>query len=135
MNEPNAGDRGAVLIVEDEILIAMDAERILQDLGFADVRIATTLTEAERALGDGRSVALAVVDLRIGGNSAAPLLADLRRRGVPAVITTGSMGVEGLPRDAHAFPLVAKPYSEVDLQDAARRALGASRAPSDAPHE
>lgn len=111
------------LVVEDELLIAMDAERILREMGFAHVRIASTLHDAHEALHRAAAVGLVLLDLGIGEQSALPLLDELRRKGVVVVVTTGSSGLT----EVGCTPVVAKPYGELDLLDAVARAFAQGR--------
>jgi CheY-like chemotaxis protein len=110
----------SVLLLEDEFLIAMDAEEILKELGAAKVETAATLAEAERlAAGDGFDVAM--LDVNINGEMSLPLARALRQRGVPVVLATGyEMRDEGL---ADCVAWLRKPYSREGLQRALVTAL------------
>ena len=122
------GIKGAsVLLLEDEFLIAMDAEEILKELGAAKVNTASTLAEAERlAAGDRFDVAM--LDVNINGEWSLPLAESLRQRGVPVVLATGyEMRADTLGD----FSLcIRKPYSRSDLEQALTAALaGAASRP------
>lgn len=109
-----------VLLLEDEFLIAMDAEQVLLDLGAAQVEIASTLAEAERLAANGR-FDLAMLDVNINGQVSFPLAESLWRRGVAVVFATGyEMRNQPFP----AFALcVTKPYTSANLQEVFSKAL------------
>ena len=134
MNESTGGelDGANVLLLEDEFLIAMDAQHILQSMGAAKVAIAGTLADAERLAADSR-FDLAMLDVNINGQVSFPLAESLWRRGVAVVFATG------YEMKTHDFPefavCVAKPYTGANLREvfatALRRRAAQSRAASD----
>lgn len=82
-----AGSR--VLIVEDEILIALDTEAALLDAGHEPVGIATTRDEAIRCLDEKPDVAL--VDLQLADGLTGPdIAAELVSAGVKVVFVTAN---------------------------------------------
>jgi CheY-like chemotaxis protein len=114
-------DGANVLLLEDEFLIAMDAEQILKDLGAAKVEIAGTLADAER-LAEGGRFDLAMLDVNINGQVSFPLAENLWRRGVAVVFATGyEMKSHGFPEFAVC---VTKPYTGANLRKVFSMALG-----------
>jgi DNA-binding response OmpR family regulator len=110
----------SVLLLEDEFLIAMDAERILQEMGVSRVEIAATMAEAERAA-DETEFDLAVLDVNINGEMSLPLAERLRQRGVPVVLASGyELQRRELPDKAVC---VSKPYTEEALKAAISAAV------------
>ena len=77
-----------VLVVEDELLLAMDYEEILVDAGCTVIgpvaRQAGALTLLERELPDA-----AVLDLNLAGERSTRLAEALTARGVPFVVVSG----------------------------------------------
>lgn len=70
-----------ILIVDDEFLIALNLQMLFFDIG-ARVSIATTLSSAmDVALSDSFRVAL--LDFRLGRETAEPIAQVLSRRGIP----------------------------------------------------
>lgn len=115
----------SVLLLEDEFLIAMDAEEILKDLGAACVETASTLAQAEQLAADVH-FDLAMLDVNINGQMSLPLAHALRERGVPVVMATGyEMRDENLDDCA---TWVRKPYSREGLEAALISALEKRRA-------
>ena len=76
-----------VLIIEDELLIALDLQEALSQIGAEVSGIATTVEEALVAVASP-SLTAAIVDLRLSGQSvrdAVQALADRLRRHLPRV--------------------------------------------------
>ena len=106
-----------VLVVEDEFLVALDVEDALRDLGCEVLGPVPTVAEA-LALADPAHCDLAVLDVRLGVGSTAPLAAELRRRGIGFVVLTGydrSQLAEPELRDA---VVIGKPMQRSALQRA-----------------
>lgn len=78
----------SILLLEDEYLIALDAEQSLKELGAGRVEIASTVAEAERLVGD-RRFDVALLDVNINGEMSFPVAENLQQRGVPVVFATG----------------------------------------------
>ena len=110
-----------VLLLEDDPLIALDTEDMLLGLGAREVLVAHSL-DAAAALVDGRTVDVAVLDLRIGEVRSDGLALELLARGIPLVLTSG-YGEADLPEGLRRVPTVGKPYAV----DALRTALAAAR--------
>jgi PAS domain S-box-containing protein len=85
-----------VLLVEDEPLVAMDAETTLRALGCEVAGPASTLPEALRlAEAEAPRLDAAVLDVNLGGQAAFPVADLLVRRGVPVVFATGYSELPG----------------------------------------
>ncbi|WP_119303689.1 response regulator [Dongia deserti] len=109
-----------VLLLEDEFLIAMDAEQVLLGLGAETVKIASTLAEAEQ-LASNCHFDAAMLDVNINGQVSFPLAESLWRRGVAVVFATGyEMKNQPFPEFALC---VTKPYTSADLRDTFSMAL------------
>jgi CheY-like chemotaxis protein len=111
-----------IFIVEDETLVLFNLEDILADLGCTIVAEAMSLTEAERLASAVDRPDLAILDVNIGGArvfSAAQILAD---RDIPILFATG-YGRDGLPDEWRDRPVIAKPYTQYDIEQALQRLL------------
>lgn len=116
-SEPFAGLR--VLVVEDEMLVAMIVEDMLTDFGCAVVGPAPNVSEAT-ALAAGAEIDVALLDVNLSGQAVFPVADALKARSIPYAFASG-YGDAGVP-DAHrAAPVLQKPFRQADLQ----RALGA----------
>lgn len=99
-----------VLLVEDSLIIALDAEDIAERLGAVQVTTAATVEGALDALDRGTPT-VAILDINLGDKTSfmvADRLADL---GVPFIFATG-YGEQACLPDSHAHRLVVqKPYT------------------------
>lgn len=98
-----------VLIVEDEILIAMVLEDVLDMLGHTVVGSPSTYAEAESAIAAG-GFDLAILDVNLGNDPVFPLADKLREAGTAIIFATGSHRDSLPPRFAGA-PVLEKPYA------------------------
>ena len=120
-------DGARVLLLEDEFLIALDAEQILKELGAQRVETAATLSEAEQRARDG-DFDIALLDVNINGQMSFNLAESLRARGVPVVFATGyELKGRAIPNLEAAF-CVSKPYTSDSLRQALCAALAARSA-------
>lgn len=111
-----------VLLVEDEFLVALDAEDMLRAIGFNDVSMESTLSRALRRI-ESDAPDLVFLDMNLNGERSDPIALYLAERGVPFVITSGYYFG---PSDLEAYgspPYLRKPYTQTDLSVAARAAL------------
>lgn len=97
-----------VLVVEDEMLIAMDLENALEEAGANVVGLAATLDRAlilaERELPDA-----AVLDVDLKGQDVFPVADALLARGVPFLFHTGHATRESLQVRYPGVPVLIKP--------------------------
>lgn len=114
-----------ILLVEDQMLIAMDAEAMLSEAGAARVTTVSSVADAHDRLRRGVP-GVAVLDVNLGNGTSAPVAEELARRGVPFVFATGYGEAAELPGGFRAVPVVRKPYSGAALVDAITRAVGAA---------
>ena len=103
----------AVLVVEDEQLVAMLIEDALLDAGATVLGPAGTVAES-LALLRASIPAVAVMDMNLCGESAAPVADALAALGVPFLVATG-FGVAGLPPGHEAAPVLAKPFDPDEM--------------------
>ena len=110
-----------VLIVEDELLVAMNLEDMLEDFGFEVVGPYPTLAEARGALDHALDAAL--LDVNVRGELVFPLAEALVSRSVPVVFCTGYAEAGHFPSGLAGLPKVAKPYTPEVLRSALDTAL------------
>ena len=115
-----AGKRA--LIVEDQMLIALDLEQILEDAGLKVIATVTSPTEAFASL-DKDLPDVAILDVNLGDGNSEPIGHALRQRGVPFIFATG-YGDAGIGDDFADIPVVRKPYSRESILTELRRLLG-----------
>lgn len=112
-NEPLAGLN--VLLVENNLIIAMDGEDILRRLG-AEVATAPSVAEAMEFLA-GQSFDLALLDVNLGDETSFAIADRLAASNVPFVFATGYG--EGIAQ-AHSHsdaPILQKPYTIEGVTD------------------
>ncbi len=103
----------AVLVVEDEQLVAMLIEDALLDAGATVVGPTGTVAESLALLRASRPM-VAVMDMNLCGESAAPVADALAALGVPFLVATG-YGVAGLPIGHEAVPVLSKPFDPAEM--------------------
>lgn len=111
-----------ILIVEDEMLVAMDMEAILQDIGHEPVGIAPDLCSAEEYF--DVPIDLALVDLNLRDGLTGPEIGRmLGSRGVAVLFVTANPRLlgEGI---AGTVGVITKPTDQATLSAAVDYALG-----------
>ena len=103
-----------ILLVEDEILVAMMMRDILSDLGYAVVGPFSRLSEAMIAAVHDE-IDAGVVDINLGGEFVYPVADVLVARGIPFVFITG-YGVESIDKRFGSVPIIKKPVQRQALQ-------------------
>ena len=111
-----------VLIVEDEIFVAMELESILEDLGHEPIGIVPDLETADRFFEE--RIDLALVDLNLRDGLTGPQIgARLGEKGVTVVfITANPRQLEG--RIAGAIGVITKPTDAETVKASVDYALG-----------
>jgi light-regulated signal transduction histidine kinase (bacteriophytochrome)/CheY-like chemotaxis protein len=105
-----------VLLVEDNMIIAMDGEDALRDLG-AEVTTASSVGRAREAIAI-QSVDMAVLDFNLGHETSLPVADLLAEKGIPFLFATGYGDGLDLPSRFENVVLLKKPYSGATLAQA-----------------
>jgi CheY-like chemotaxis protein len=113
-----------VLIVEDEMMIAMLIEDMLEEFGCKLVGPATSVPRALELI-DNESIEIAVLDLNLDGTDTYAIADALQRKNVPFIFATG-YGSTGLRQEYGNRPVLQKPFQQKDLEMALAEALGGS---------
>jgi len=111
MMRDGAGMR--VLIVEDEIVVALFLEDMLAEYGYEVAGVASQLDDA-MARAEVPDFACAVLDVHLNGRDVFPLADRLAEQGLPFVFATG-YGPRGIPDRHAARPVLQKPFLPDDL--------------------
>lgn len=119
MNTESA--RRCVLVVEDEMMLAMLVEDILSDAGYHVLKAARVAAALELAQGD-QHIDVALLDINLGGKEVFPVAELLRSRGIPFIFASG-YGQPGVPPEYRDCPVLHKPYLPDALNDAVAAAL------------
>ena len=113
-----------ILIVEDEIFVAMHLEEAFQDLGCSVIGIAPD-TETALALGE-QEPQIAVVDLNLRDGFTGPQIARelAKRYGTKVFYLTGNPREAGEPFEG-LLGIKSKPWADEDLHEIVERARSA----------
>lgn len=115
-------DGRSILIVEDEMLLAMDLEEVLQGWGATVLGPAPTIEEALALLSEHRPD-VATLDMNLSGTSSLPLARELASREIPFVVISGYSAADSGADALRNVRFVKKPYNDNDLLKALEDAL------------
>ncbi len=111
-------DKESVLIVEDNMIIGFELERMLQAMGYKNIELAATVQEAHESI-NKKIPGLAVLDINLGDESSETVADCLRNKSVPFIFATGYSSVKDGFKKKHAnVPVVEKPFSSSVIQAA-----------------
>jgi len=113
-----------ILVVEDEMLVAMMIKDMLIDLGYRVIMA----SRAKKALDIAATVAIdcAVLDVNVDGAMSYSVAQELRRRSIPFLFSTGYTAAN-LHADYRKTQILMKPYSPQVLKQAIETALASGR--------
>jgi two-component SAPR family response regulator len=106
-----------VLVVEDEITVALLIEDMVNELAYEVAGTVSRLDDAMRLL-DSETFDLAMLDVHLHGKMVFPFAAELEAREIPFLFAT-AYGARGIPEEFRNRPVLQKPFGPVEL----RRAL------------
>lgn len=118
--------RARILLVDDDVLIAMSTAGMLEDLGH-EVIEANSGQDALQALRGSQSIDLMITDFAMPGMNGAQLAMEARALlpGLPILLATG---YAEMPKGANIdLPRLGKPYSQDELAREIGRLLHTSR--------
>lgn len=108
-----------VLLVEDNVIVAMSAEEQLLEIGVAEVAVAHTVAEAQ-AHCDGQRFDFALLDFDLGSETSVAVAERLQQAEVPFVFASGFGDMLDLPPHLAGSHILRKPYFLADLEKAVR---------------
>ena len=101
-----------VLIVEDEIIVALFMEDVLTEFGYEVAAVVSHLDEAAAREPD---YDMAVLDVHLNGRDVFEFADLLAARHTPFVFTTG-YGARGIPERHCGRPVLQKPFQPHELK-------------------
>ncbi|WP_062206864.1 HWE histidine kinase domain-containing protein [Aureimonas sp. AU12] len=110
------------LIVEDNMIISLDAEQLMLDSGMHGVFTAASVAEARKII-ESQPVDVALLDVNLGSETSFPLVGDLNARGIPFVFVTGYGERVELPEGAEDASAIKKPFATDQLVQAIAEAV------------
>ncbi len=115
-----------ILVVEDEYLIALEAQQMMLDAGAEIVLLANSISEVHKLLDEGPKIDAAILDLKLGSDDASPLMGVFADRAIPFLLTTG---FDGAARSG--VRVLTKPYREAEFIDAVIELVHGSKSPQE----
>ena len=114
-----------VLILEDEVLTALELADSVRDLGYEVIGPCFRVKDALEAV-EAESPDFALLDFNVGGTRSVPVVERLRELGTPFVILSGYRR-DSIAREIGEFDLLSKPVSarmlEATLEEASRSGM------------
>lgn len=101
---------GDILLVEDNLLIALETEAMLGSLGADNVHVASTVSAALSYLAENRPH-FAVLDYNLGRERSVPIAERLSAMQVPFVFATGYGDTATIDDRFRSRPILTKPYT------------------------
>ncbi len=112
--ETGSGTGRTALVVEDNMIIAMEAEEILRDLGYADCHVCGSVRGALQIM-DDHPIAFALLDMNLGAETSEAVASALLARGTPFIFASGYDEFPELAEELKRAPVVTKPYTGSDI--------------------
>lgn len=106
-----------VLVVEDEMAVALLIEDMVGELDYEIAGIVPRLEDA-MLYKDSESFDLAILDVHLNGKMVFPFAAELEEREIPFLFVT-AYGPRGVPEEFRHHHVLQKPFGPLEL----RRAL------------
>lgn len=113
-----------VLVVEDEVLIALDCEAMLVALGVAEVRRVRSVADGLSLL-DAEGFDAAILDVRLGSEDSMPLADRLAELGIPFGFLTGFVD-DAIPPEHRHRPVMPKPFHAGEVETLMRSLLSST---------
>lgn len=101
-------DTGHILIVEDNMLLALEMENLLESLGFSEIDTAPRVKQAIKYL-DQEKYILGILDINLKNENSFVVAEELLKRKIPFLFTTGYDSKFTLPDILNHVPMLKKP--------------------------
>ncbi|MEJ8574356.1 HWE histidine kinase domain-containing protein [Microbaculum marinum] len=108
---------GNVLLVEDNMLIALDSEDFLEEMGASKVFLAATVAKAMQVI-DSEDIVMAILDVNLGSETSEPVADRLSQADIPFAFATGYGEISSYTEKHPQAPLLQKPFSAENLREA-----------------
>lgn len=124
---PLSGAR--VLVVEDDLILAMDLEMTLTEAGAEIAGFGQTVKEA-LALVDGNRITAAILDIRIGRETVEPVARKLADRRIPFIFYSAQVDIDPIRVKWPLSKVISKPARPKTIVAAIAEAVKERGAPS-----
>ena len=101
---------GAALVLEDNMVVALDTADMLSEFGASDVKLASSVADA-LTLSAQHDFTIAVLDVNLGNHTSLEVAERLHEMKVPFVLATGYGDVESILTKYPPAPVVQKPFT------------------------
>lgn len=119
---PDLRLEGQCLVLEDNMVIALDAADMLSDFGAEHVSTASSVADALGIIGK-RDITFALLDVNLGDETSLPVIEKCLEMGIPTVLATGYGANAAIVERFPEVPVLSKPYSSDSLKQVAATAL------------
>ncbi|MBO0344680.1 GAF domain-containing protein [Roseibium sp. CAU 1637] len=110
--------KSKVLLVEDNVIIAMDGEDMLREIGFKEIILANNVSSALNAI-EANEFDLAILDINLGKETSFPVAELLLKMQVPFIFASGYDDTSLMDKNNFEdVPLLSKPFSKQSLVEA-----------------
>jgi two-component SAPR family response regulator len=116
LNSQNSVSSKRVLVLEDNFLIALDAEDMLKSIGIGHVEIAINLEQATALITQHR-FDFALLDVDLGRETSFDFAGNLVTLGIPFGFVSGYEENADFPASLRSYPRLPKPFNEDMLRD------------------
>jgi len=105
---------GHILVVEDNMIIAMDAEDMVRELGADTVTVVSDVSSAITAI-SANSFSFALLDVNLGAETSELVAVALEKAKIPFAFATGYGDATEVTKAFEAAPVIQKPYDRFSL--------------------
>ncbi len=116
-----------ILLVENELTVALEMEVALREEGVCDVRIAGNEDAARDILASNPVLSGAILDVNLSGGTSLELAEELVARGVPVAFATGYDATSEQLARYPDIPVISKPFGRHELIAAVNALLSRDR--------
>jgi CheY-like chemotaxis protein len=109
-----------VLVLEDSLIIAMEAEDILRIVGVGVIDIANSVDQAMEAI-KAAKYDFALLDVNLGEAMSFGFARKLVDANIPFGFVSGYSNTQDFPPDLQGVPLLVKPFDETAMRDFLRK--------------
>ena len=103
-----------ILVVEDEMTVAMLIEDMVNELSFELAGVVPRLEDAMHRLDSDDDFDVAMLDVHLNGKTVFPFAAELDKRGIPYLFAT-AYGGRGIPDQVRDHLVLEKPFGPLEL--------------------
>jgi two-component SAPR family response regulator len=122
MTNEKLSQQGKILIVEDDLLVALDTTRLVEQLGWEVIGPASSVAMALSFLLDIRPD-VALLDINLRGEWVTPVAHHCSEQGIPFVLVTGYGRLDLGESLLQSAPRIRKPYDSEDLRRELEKAV------------